>query len=74
MAEAEYGQRHFMRDIIKEDAPIDHWPHADFARRHFRQLESVRVLKNEMLVVEEKEIGTDTIYYTRRDVDGTDDE
>jgi len=38
--------------------------------RHFRQMESMRVLKNEILVVEEKERRpTDIMYSARRDVD-----
>ena len=45
-----------MRDIIKEDVPYQ--PLA-LPTQRFRHIESVRVLEDEMLVAEEKEIEAD---------------
>jgi len=56
-----------MRGIIKKMRFIDHCP---TLTTHFRQMESMRVLKNEILAVEEKERRpTDIMYSARRDVD-----
>jgi len=44
-----------MRGIIKKMRLINH--HADYTRQPFQQMESVGVLKGEMLVAEEKGIG-----------------
>ena len=56
-----------MRGIIKKMRFIDHCP---TLTTHSRQMESMRVLKNEILVVEEKERRpTDIMYSARRDVD-----
>jgi len=47
----------------QEDAAYQPLPHADYPRQPFRQVESVGVLKDEMLVEEEKKIGGRQIPY-----------
>jgi len=47
----------------QEDVPYQTLPHAGCPRQLFQQIESVRVLKDEMLVEEEKKIGGRQIPY-----------
>ena len=55
MAEAEQGQRHFMRGIIKKMYLVNHCPTLITHDSPFDR-ECVGVLKDKMLVAREKEI------------------